>query len=563
VTFAGGYFELFLWSLAVFVWRLTVPGSLVNYLAYIVVSVCGVQTLFNFNPLLKLDGYYLLSDWLEIPNLQQRAEGGLKARLRWLLWGADRPSWEPRSRALLCYGVAALVYSWVFLAAMLLAFGQFLWSRFGWPGVAAILVLTTLSLRNLFRGISGGEVTKMFRYRLTRVVAWALALSVAATALSFIEVEDRATGTFRVRPVTRAEVRAAVAGFLRAAYRDEGDRVAAGDLLVTLEVPDLASRLAQKRAEVSEAAARLRLLQAGTRPETLTEQRCRVQRARDWRDLGDQDLKRGRKSLEEELFCLDKQIALCHAELDAAKDAYKRCQELLTRSAISPEECRAAETRQTVCQARLEQAQAQHRARTAKGLHEAEAELARRTNELAEAQAALALLEAGARSEEIEAETSHLARLQEEARFLEQLEGKLVVSSPVGGLVTTSRLREKVGQFVHEGDLICVVEEPGRLDVEITLTEQEAVRVRPGQAVILKARALPFETITARVERVAPTVAAGDGQGQMTVYSALDGSPEELRPGMTGHARVGTGRGSLPAIGLDRVSRYVRTEFWW
>src|SRR5262249_41683186 len=57
VTFAGGYFELFLWSLAVFVWRLTLPGTRVHYLAFVVLSACGVQTLFNFNPLIRLDGY--------------------------------------------------------------------------------------------------------------------------------------------------------------------------------------------------------------------------------------------------------------------------------------------------------------------------------------------------------------------------------------------------------------------------------------------------------------------------------------------------------------------------
>ncbi len=72
VTFAGGYFELFVWALAVFVWRLTVPESMVNYLAFVVLASCGIQSFFNFNPLIKLDGYYLLSDGMELPNLHQR-----------------------------------------------------------------------------------------------------------------------------------------------------------------------------------------------------------------------------------------------------------------------------------------------------------------------------------------------------------------------------------------------------------------------------------------------------------------------------------------------------------
>src|SRR5262245_27407465 len=126
VTFAGGYFELFLWALAVFTWRLTLPDSLLNSLAFVVLSVGGVQSVFNFNPLLKLDGYYLVSDWLEVPNLQQRAWGHVKGWLRWLLWGAPRPVREPRGKLLLGFGVASWVFSLVFLLLMLVGLGRLL-----------------------------------------------------------------------------------------------------------------------------------------------------------------------------------------------------------------------------------------------------------------------------------------------------------------------------------------------------------------------------------------------------------------------------------------------------
>src|SRR5207248_8674086 len=60
VTFAGGYCDLVLWALSAFAWRLTVPDSPLNYLAWMVFTVCGMRIFFNLNPLLKLDGYYLL-----------------------------------------------------------------------------------------------------------------------------------------------------------------------------------------------------------------------------------------------------------------------------------------------------------------------------------------------------------------------------------------------------------------------------------------------------------------------------------------------------------------------
>src|SRR5262249_603642 len=105
-----------------------------------------------------------------------------------------------------------------------------------------------------------GEVRTMIRIRRKRTVVWLLVLGSVGAALGLIRMEDRAGGPFQVRPATRAELRAPVAGFLRAVYLGEGDRVAPGMLVARLDVPDLKSRQARKRAEVAEARARLRLL---------------------------------------------------------------------------------------------------------------------------------------------------------------------------------------------------------------------------------------------------------------------------------------------------------------
>src|SRR5207247_1257536 len=100
------------------------------------------------------------------------------------------------------------------------------------------------------------------------------------------------------------------------------------------------------------------------------------------------------------------------------------------------------------------------------------------------------------------------------SRYLDSIRARIVVSSPVGGLVTlprtkekaaspakendptaaATRLRERVGQFLREGDLICVIEDPGELEAEVSLEEQVAARVQVGHAVELKARALPFQS---------------------------------------------------------------------
>jgi hypothetical protein len=239
VTFAGAYFELFLWALAVFAWRLTMADTLVNRLAFLVLSACGLQTLFNFNPLIKLDGYYLLSDWLEVPNLQQRALSYVKGWLRRLLWGAARPAEEARGRLLLAYGLFSFSYSAFFLALMLGALVPFLWRSWGWPGLTLAGLVCFFSARGLFKGVADGEVRTMIATRRRRMATWLLGLAGLAAVLAGVETEDRVGGPLRLRPARRAEIRAQVAGFLKAVHCDEGDRVSPGAPVARLDVPGL------------------------------------------------------------------------------------------------------------------------------------------------------------------------------------------------------------------------------------------------------------------------------------------------------------------------------------
>jgi putative peptide zinc metalloprotease protein len=577
VTLAGAYCDLCLWAVSVFVWRLTVADTLLYHVAWVALSVCGARIFFNFNPLMKLDGYYLLSDWAEIPNLRNRSWALVQGHLRRLLWGGPKPEPEPRALFLLGYGVGSWLFSVTYVVLMLLGLVRLFGMRWGVVGVGLAVVLAVLMLRNLLGGLTGGEVAKMIRFRRIRTLVWVLVLAAVPAVLYFGHTEDKASGSFVVRPATRAELRAPVAGFLAEVYADEGDPISVGYLVARIEVPDLASRIAQKHAEVQEALAKVQLLEAGPRPEEVAEQRAKVQRGRDWRDRAREDLDRARRALKEDLVRLDQLIAQHKSELAFAEHAKDRDEKLYGKDAVSKDEYRLAVKDFEVHKAQLEQDQAQRRGREALGTVEPEAELGRRDKDLADAESLLKLLELGNRPEAIEAERAHLARLKEEERYLETLQGKLQVYSPVPGVVVTPHLKEKVGQYLKEGDLIGTVEEPALLEVEISLNEQDLARVRPGQAVELKARALPFRTFDAQVTRLAPgtqraeavngVVAAvpahTDSSATLTVYSEVENGSGELRPGMTGYARIRCGDRSFGEILLERGLRYLRTEFWW
>ena len=73
VSFAGIYVHLFLWASATVLWRITDMETQLNSFLFVTMLASGIILLFNFNPLMKFDAYYLLSDYLEIPNLRKKA----------------------------------------------------------------------------------------------------------------------------------------------------------------------------------------------------------------------------------------------------------------------------------------------------------------------------------------------------------------------------------------------------------------------------------------------------------------------------------------------------------
>jgi multidrug resistance efflux pump len=432
--------------------------------------------------------------------------------------------------------------------------------------VVAVVVPATLAwlvLPGLFAGIFAGEVSTMFRKRTPRVAAWVVGVSGALALACLVPMDDYVSGTFKTRAGVRREVRAPVPGFLQVIHYDEGETLESGKPIGCLEIPDLTYKLAQKRAEVTETKAKLKLLEAGARPEQLAEQRLKVQRAREWRDRAQTDLDRKRHALREEISRLERAITQAQTHLSYNHIAFEQARKLLQNNALPQEQYREAERQCLVAKEQLGQAEAQKRERTVLGTLEQEGELARRQKELGDEQAALNLLEAGTRPEEIDAERARLTRLHEEEAYLQRLQERLRLTSPVSGLIVTPHLREKVGQFFKEGDLICEIEDPQSLDIEVPLEEHDVRRVEERMPVLLKPRALPLKSCKAEVERLAPLAVVGKVQSTVTVYCRLQEPVPELLSNMTGYARIYCERSSFAGYLGGRLLRYLRTEIWW
>ena len=129
VSAAGICVELVIASACTLLWWFSSPG-LFHSLCLNLMFICGVSTLmFNGNPLMKYDGYFVVSDWLEIPNLQQQSASAIRGWLAWWFCGIEDHSIASHSASrqglLLSYGVASLCYRTTLTLAIV-------WSLYTW-----------------------------------------------------------------------------------------------------------------------------------------------------------------------------------------------------------------------------------------------------------------------------------------------------------------------------------------------------------------------------------------------------------------------------------------------
>jgi putative peptide zinc metalloprotease protein len=249
VTAAGGWIQLVMASVAAIVWWAAAPGTLVANVAVATMLVGGASTLLtNANPLLPLDGYFALTDWMEIPNLRLRAFAHFRWWVRRTLLRLEEP--EPAAtsrerRVFLIYGALGTAYIsglFVFLAFLLVG-----WARgaFGVIGGASVAVLLAIMLRKRIVGWTRALVLTLRARRDTlrrmrRPVR--AALVVAALVLLFVPWTLTSAGVFVVGPIAARTVSAADSGVVAQLFVGEGMRVDAGTPLVRLVNRDLERR---------------------------------------------------------------------------------------------------------------------------------------------------------------------------------------------------------------------------------------------------------------------------------------------------------------------------------
>ncbi len=533
-------------------------------------TLSGIKTLFNLNPFIKLDGYYLLSDYLELPNLRKRSfryVGGLVKRL---VGVGQRIVTDPsprERRVYLAYGLLGSVTSISVLVYVAITAGGYLidthqsWALLVFAGLTG--TKSRRKLRKLFGGAArpddpedDGDVgddaadTAASPENGTRPdpsspppsppprawwrgwsprLKWTALVVAAALVAVLGRRQLRIGGPVTVLPEQNADVRAPVDGIVADILVDEGDTVRGGDVIARLSNAATVALLRQTEGSIEDTRAQLKKAEKGPAPEEVTLNEVAVARVED--------------------------------RFQSAQENAARFTHLFETGAATRQEFQTAQD-----------------------------QLAASRHDRDDARGRLAMLYARVRPEDLESARAKLAALQHQRRFLDGEVRALTVVSPTGGIVATPsrQLREMRGQLVTQGALIAKVYDFSTVRAQLIVSEKEIADVRVGQPVALRVRAYPDIAFRGTVTAVAiegtplsgsQTTTGGTSSGSSgsssTSGSSSAGSPRTfvvttqidnhdllLKPGMTGQGKIYAGERRIIGLFTRRLARTFKVEFW-
>ncbi len=257
IAAAGMMVELFIASLALLVWLNVQPG-VIHDAAFAIMLIAGISTLlFNGNPLLRFDGYYIFADAIAVPNLAQRSNRYIRYLIEHYIFGiqnSDSPIEQPTEQKwLLFYGLAAGLYR-ILITAFIAIFIGSKWLLMGvlialW-GAFNLLIIPTHRLIKTF------AKHPELRARRSRAILGVSILFSFITLLLIIPLPQRTVAYGVLWLPEDARIRTSSDCFVKAILSQDGTAVQSGNPLIRCDEPRLNADVATLQAQFREFAAR-------------------------------------------------------------------------------------------------------------------------------------------------------------------------------------------------------------------------------------------------------------------------------------------------------------------
>jgi putative peptide zinc metalloprotease protein len=262
VGLAGMAIELAVAAMAIWLWSWSSPGVGKALLHQVVILASITTVLFNINPLLRFDGYYVLADWLEIPNLGTKANRYVGYLLQRDLFKIRRGLSAPRLTPgeapwLLGYAVTSFAYRMFVAVLIVLTVAQ----QFFFVGVLmALWASWTMLLKPLSDQVRFLVSAPVLEGRRRRAITMTVGFTTVVVAmLTLVPVSSWTMTEGVIWMPEQARLRAPLPCFGREVLVKPGAQVKAGTPLLQCDDPELEARLRQAQARAQELEARLAL----------------------------------------------------------------------------------------------------------------------------------------------------------------------------------------------------------------------------------------------------------------------------------------------------------------
>jgi len=525
---AGMYFQIFLGSLSLILWRILKEGTFVSEILLVTAVVSFGTLIFNINPLLKLDGYYLLTDVFDIPNLRSKAFLYFKQSMVHIAFGIKPTgvSHTPREkRIFLFYSILSIIYTAVLLGIVGSYAFELLVGR--WRGTGFLLfaglVLTTFkpllmsTAKEITKAAKEGGVT---RVRKSRWILWGVILILVAVLLFVLRVDLKVTSRASLRAIESFHIYQPEESVIRSRYFSggankkyseriyqlasldfsvfrldpvtfDGSTLLSGDTLLSVSSNLYEAELRQVQSDLSKSQAQFELLLSDPKAEEIASARAEVDRA--------------------------------NVKLREAKNDWERTRKLFNGGMVSEEVWEEARTVRSVAEKELEIAESKYD-----------------------------LLRSGPKAEELEIVDAEMRKLDAKIKYLEEQIDASNFLAPFDGKVVRSNKSNELLTLIRTDTLEVVVQAPEE-DIDI---------LKPNQPMVLRVAGYPAISFGGKVAAIHELVTS---DGKMSYFAATcivanrDGM---LKPGMTGYAKIYCGRTNLASIAVRKILRFFRVEFW-
>jgi putative peptide zinc metalloprotease protein len=258
ITVAGVWSEFYLCTAATIIWWGTPPGSVAHDFAYVMMLMTGIATLLlNWNPLMKLDGYYILCDIIGVLDLKEHSTAYVSAWVKRHVWRLPvEVPYVPKRRRLgfTVYAVASGLYSYTVLFILASFVGNVFrnfnadWSFIPELGTGALIFRSRIrSAVNLMKFIYLDKKDRIWSGLTSQRLRWAV---IGVVVLLFLPLwRESISGRFVLEASDRVVIRAQVAGIVEKVYAEEGEAVMSGESLVQLRNAFLDSKRARGEAD--------------------------------------------------------------------------------------------------------------------------------------------------------------------------------------------------------------------------------------------------------------------------------------------------------------------------